>query len=170
MKKQALEMIYSAAAAAAVVVAIGSLSVWVQQPWLFASLGPTVVIQITSPEKPIARPWNVAIGHLLALAVAMLAIYVTGAVHAASFSESQSLAFSRAGAAALAIALGTGFELLLGASHPPSASTALLVALGIVPPSWQTIETILVGILLVTALGEIARQITRSLVARHFSV
>lgn len=153
------EYIWPALAAAGGIGVIGALSVICRVPWLFASLGPTIVIQCGTPHERTARPWNVVVSHLLALAAAFLTIHLVGAVHLPPFAENSVLTMDRAVAAAVSVGLGFYLEVSLDARHPPSASTALLVSLGIVSPTWKTAATIAVGVLLVAAIGEVLRQL-----------
>lgn len=136
---------------------IGLIAVWANIPLLFASLGPSVAIQVSTPQRRIARPWNVAVGHLIALGIGIAAVYATGAINSPPFLDSHPLSFERVAAAAFAIGVGLFVEFLLRASHPPAASTSLLVTLGVVEINWRGIGAVLAGIALVTALGEAAR-------------
>lgn len=54
----------------------------------------------------------------------------------------------------LAVSLGTMAEVLLRATHPPTASTALLVALGSFKPTLRDAAALVVGMLLVAGIGE----------------
>ncbi len=137
---------------------IGSLAIAAGLPWLFASLGPSIAIQSGSPRQPMARPWNVAVGHFTALGTGYFAVYTTGAVHAPGFLGSNPLVGTRVAAAALAIALGMGLEFALRASHPPGAATTLLIALGVVDANWHTAATFACGIALITLFGEAVRR------------
>jgi CBS-domain-containing membrane protein len=158
--------ILSSASAASAVGAIGILSVLCHAPWLFASLGPTIVIQCGSPQERIARPWNVAIGHLVALATAFLAIHLTGAAVMPPFADHAVLTINRVVAAAFAVGVGFYLEVLLGARHPPAASTALLVTLGIVKADWRTVAIVVIGVSMVVAIGEPFRHALLKLRAR----
>ena len=84
-------------------------------------------------------------------------LYATGAVRQPPFLDSAVLSFDRVGAAAIAICLGLFIEFLLSASHPPAASTSLLVTLGVVQINARGIIAVLSGIALVTVLGEVLR-------------
>lgn len=155
----------SALAAGIVVLAIGITGVWAGVPWLFASIGPTVSIQIATPHHQSAQPRNIAIGHALAILAALVGITLTGTIHAAPFATGSPLLFARASAAAIAVALGLGLELAFDATHPPAAATAMLVALGFVPASAHGIGVLFAGIALVIVFGEIARRLRMRLVA-----
>jgi hypothetical protein len=153
----ALKRAVPAAVAALVIGLIGLFGRLAGHPWLFASLGPTIVLQTTVPQLPMTRPWNVAVGQLVGLGAGFAAIYATGAMHAAPFLAGHSLTTVRVEAAALAIFLGIVLEAVLRASHAPAAATILLIALGVSPPTWSTVITLICGIALITALGELAR-------------
>ena len=49
-------------------------------------------------------------------------------------------------------------QLLAGATHPPAASTALLITLGAFSPTWQDCLLLVAGITIVTVTGEVARR------------
>ena len=102
---------------------------------------------------------NVGGGHLLAFGIAAFAVYVTGTMGAPIFFDHDRLALVRVGAAALAVALGIVAEFVLRASHPPAASTSLLVTLGILSISWRDTIAVVSEIALVTAFGEVARRL-----------
>ena len=148
-----------AAAAAIVVGLIGLIAIWASIPLLFASLGPTVVIQAGKPQQRIAYPWNVAAGHLIALGVGVAALYASGAITQPPFLSLHQLSPARISAAAFAVGIGIFIEYLLKASHPPAASTSLLVTLGVVPINAKGIIAVAGGIGLVTVFGELVRQL-----------
>lgn len=60
-------------------------------------------------------------------------------------------------AASLAVLIALPVETLLGASHPPSAATILLIAFGAFNPTLHDATIIIIGILLTAALGEVIR-------------
>jgi CBS-domain-containing membrane protein len=150
---------FIAVSSAIVIGLIGLLAVWAKLPLLFASLGPSVAIQTTSPQRCSARPWNVAVGHLIALGVGVAALYVSGAVYTPAFLDSHPLSLLRVAAAAFAIGVGIVLEFLMDAWHPPAASTSLLVTLGVVELNPTGIGAVVAGIALVTIFGEAARVI-----------
>ena len=148
-----------AVAAASVIALIGLIAVWADIPLLFASLGPTVAIQASTPQQRIALPWNVAAGHLIALGIGVAALYASGAIVQPPFLESHALSFERISAAAFALSIGLFIEFLLKASHPPAASTSLLVTLGAVQINERGVVAVVSGIFLVTVFGEAVRQL-----------
>ncbi len=104
---------------------------------LFPSLGPTALMLAHSPEHQHARFHNVVVSHIVGMLVAYAVIVALGLAHAPSVFELRTLTISRVAAAAAAILVATAIELALGATHPPAASTTLLVALGSFKLGWQ---------------------------------
>jgi hypothetical protein len=54
---------YAAALAAVVLGVCGVVGVVLHLPWLFPSLGPTVMLFFESPEQEASRPINALVGH-----------------------------------------------------------------------------------------------------------
>ena len=106
-----------------------------------------------------AQPWNVLVGHFIAILSGFFAVYVIGAVTAPGFSDANHLSGLRVVAAALAVGIATWLEFITKARHPPSASTALLIALGIVDASWHTAVTFACGVALAVLIGEAMRRV-----------
>ncbi len=46
-----------------ILAASGAIGIALALPWLFPSMGPTVMLMFGSPEDPSARPLNAAVGH-----------------------------------------------------------------------------------------------------------
>jgi HPP family len=145
--------------AAVVLALIGVLGMLAGVPWLFPSLGPSVITQVGSPSRPEARPSHVLVGHLIGTAAAYIAVYVTGAASAPAVGQSHVLSFARVGAAVLAVFLSAVVQRLAGKRHAPAESTTLLVALGSMEPTLRTAITIVSGVALVSVLGEGARRL-----------
>lgn len=138
-------------AAAVVAAAIGALALVLRQPLLFPSLGPTALLQIEYPEHGSARFYNTIVGHLAGAAAALLCVIIVGANRLPPATEQVSL--GRVVAASVALGLTIGATRLLRASHPPAASTTLLVALGGFPATVSSAATIIAGVVLVAAIG-----------------
>lgn len=154
-----LRRLMAPAATAAVLAIVGISAVLAGLPWLFASLGPSVAIQTATPRHHSARIKAVLLGHGFALGSALGIVYLTGAAGVPALSHGHALSLVRVAAAALAVGTGMTLELAVDALHPPSASTALLVALGILPPTPRTVATIVCGVMLVGVLGEAMRRL-----------
>ena len=124
---------------------------------LFPSLGPTALLQAHTPEHPSARPYPVVVSHLVGVAAGMGAVIAFGLATAPSVFEAGALSPARVGAAVVAVAVATAVEILLRASHPPAASTTLLVALGSFKPTARDVAALVIGVLVVAATGEAGR-------------
>jgi hypothetical protein len=100
------------------------------QPWLFPSLGPTVMLHVEKPEAPESSPRNTVIGHGVALVAGYLSLVVSGLTDDPSALQ-QGVSAGRIGAAAGALGVTTLALYLLKAPHPPAGATTLIVALGL---------------------------------------
>lgn len=83
-------------------------------PWLVASMGATSVLVFVVPASPLAQPWPVAGGHLLAAAMGLLA---------------REAAAEQWVAAGLAVGLAISVMKLTRCLHPPAGGTALITAM-----------------------------------------
>jgi ABC-type Fe3+-siderophore transport system permease subunit len=140
-----------------VLILVVSLAAWLsRQPLIFASLGPTAFEQIETPKRPSARPYNVIVGHLIAVIAGFAALYLTHAWSAPIVSAGH-VTLSRVEATALSAALTVLGTLLARSQQPAAISTTLLVSLGIMQ-RWQDAVVIMVAVLLMTAAGEPLRR------------
>lgn len=137
----------------------GSLGLLLHQPWLFASLGPTAYLYGHTPNQASARFYNTVIGHTAAILAAFIAVVLVHAETTPSVFTTHELTWPRVAAAVLALTVAVPAELLLGASHPPAAATALLIALGGFNVSMQSAASIVIGVLMVGSMGEVFRRI-----------
>ena len=110
--------------------ASGAVGLALKQPWLFPSLGPTVMLFFAAPEQPASRPVNALVGHFVALVVGfgcVVAFGLTGAPPA----PVAGLTPSYVAAGALSVAITTLVLQLIRLPHPPAGATTLIVSLGI---------------------------------------
>jgi hypothetical protein len=143
----------------AILAIIGALGLWVGQPWLIPSLGPSLYHHTLTPNQPNARALNTFLGHTLGLVFTLVAVYLTAAHTAPSVIGAEMLTWPRIAASVLAVVALFAVQLAIRLPHPPAATTALLVALGAIDPTWDGALTIFVAIVLLTLLGEGARRI-----------
>jgi hypothetical protein len=130
-----------------------SLIAWLShKPLIFASLGPTAYELIEQPHRKSARPYNVIVGHLIAVVAGVLAVDATHAWTVPAVSLA-SVPLLRVWAAAAATALTVLGTLAARATQPAALSTTLLVSLGAMQ-RWQDGIIIMIAILLMTAVGE----------------
>lgn len=148
----------AAAAALGLLALIGALA---GAPLLLPSLGPSVFLLALQPADPSTRAWNILAGHLIGLGAGALAAWITGALHAPPMNLSDPLPASRAAAAILAPTIMIAAQQALRAPHAPAAATALLFALGILPPGGRA-AMLLIGAAAATALiGEALRRVRK---------
>ncbi|MFC7464021.1 HPP family protein [Brachybacterium sp. GCM10030252] len=143
--------VYAAVLALVVLAAAGAVGLMLHQPWLFPSLGPTVMLFFESPQQKASRPLNALIGHAMALLAGIAAVLGLGLVGAPSAAEGGlTPAYLVAGAGSLAV---TTFVLTaLRTPHPPAGATTLIVSLGVLSgaAAWASMAG---AVVLVTALG-----------------
>ncbi len=145
---------------AAVMALVGALSVWANEPWLAASLGPSVLTQVLVSNQKSATMYDTGLGQLIGLGVGFAGVYAVGAQAVPPLASGEHLTWIRVAAVVIAFVLLIPIQRLLKVKHPPAGSTALLVALGLEPPSWHTVWVMIVGIVMITVFGEGARALT----------
>jgi hypothetical protein len=123
--------LYAALLSLAVLALSGAVGLALKQPWLFPSLGPTVMLFFQSPRQRASRPLNTLVGHGVALVIGYLCLVVFGLVGAPPV-PSAGLTVPYLIAGALSVALTTGILALLELEHPPAGATTLIVSLGII--------------------------------------
>ncbi|HEY5381578.1 MAG TPA: HPP family protein [Acidobacteriaceae bacterium] len=134
-----------------------SLAAWLShQPLIFASLGPTAFEQIETPLRPSARPYNVVVGHLIAVLAGFAALFLTHAWTSPAVSPHH-VTLSRVEAAVLSSALTVLGTLLARATQPAATATTLLISLGLMR-TWQDGVYIMLAVLLMTVVGEPLRR------------
>ncbi len=143
--------VWSALVAGVGLAVVGLVGLALAQPWVFPSLGPTLMVMAETPRQPAGRPRNVAVGHVVGVAAGYLALLVTGLADDPPVIE-QGLTGPRVVAAVLSLTL-TAFVLqALRSSHPPAGATTLIVSLGLLRTPQQLL-VILLAVLLVTAVA-----------------
>ena len=141
---------------------IGALAWAVAMPWLFPSLGPTIAIQSEFADQPVARPWNVVVGHAVGAAVGIACVHLTGAIADPPANLAHMLTTQRIVAAVAAIIGSMWLQDILDARHPPAQATTLLVCVGALDADLRGIGVLAAGIALVAVLGEGVRRLRSS--------
>lgn len=142
---------YAAVLSALVLATAGVVGLVAAQPWLFPSLGPTVMLFFESPEQPSSRPLNTIVGHCVGIA-AGIACYTALGLAGQPSAPVGGLTVSYVVAGALAVAITTAVLSLLKLPHPPAGASTLIVALGILHTPIELLS--MVGaVLLITAIG-----------------
>jgi CBS domain-containing membrane protein len=140
--------VYAGAVAAVAMALAGLVGIVVHQPWLFPSLGPTIMIIAETPGQAAAHPRNVFVGHVVAVAAGWLALLVTGLRTGPSAIEA-GLDARRVAAAVISLVLTVVTLQLLRLPHAPAGATTLIVGLGILKMPGDLVVLIL-SVLLVT--------------------
>lgn len=128
-----------------------------KQPFIFASLGPTAYEQVEQPKMKSARPYNVVVGHFVAIAAGFLALYLLHAWSAPGISSAHTVTALRIYAVTLACAFTTVATLALKANQPAALATTLLISLGLMQTQRDAIA-LAVGVLILAIIGEPVRQ------------
>ena len=140
----------------------GVVGLAIKQPYLFPSLGPTVMLFFESPKQPAASAKNAVLGHLVGILVGAACLYGFGLGNDPPVTE-QGLNLTRVVAAALSVAL-TGLLLrAIRSPHPPAGATTLLVTLGVLKGATELV-TMMLAVLLVTV---VAVTVNRLLAVEH---
>jgi CBS-domain-containing membrane protein len=129
----------------------GALGLALHQPWLFPSLGPTVMLFFESPRQASSRPLNALVGHGVALLVGIALFYAFGLQDSPSAAVG-GLKPGHVLAGALSVAVTTLVLTWVKAPHPPAGATTLIVSLGVLrgTDAWLSMAG---AIILITALG-----------------
>lgn len=110
--------------------AAGAVGLATKQPWLFPSLGPTVMLFFASPDQKSSRPVNTLIGHFVAIAVGY-GCYLALGLQGKPPAPVGGLTPGHLVAGALSVAVTTLILQLVRLPHPPARATTLIVSLGI---------------------------------------
>jgi CBS domain-containing membrane protein len=123
--------VFGSISAALSIALMATLALLTHTPFVFPSLGSTAFLIFFNPLSVSASPRSTLFGHLIAIGVAYFALFVTGLLHSGS-AMGAPLTGPRAIAVTLALSLCTGLMIWWRIPHTPAASTALVIALGIV--------------------------------------
>ena len=157
MKNRA-DLVWAILGEGGLVLALGAIGWATKQPLIFASLGPTAYELTEQPQMPSARPYNIIVGHLIGLGAGFLAIYLLNAWAAPNVLATGIVSPQRMWATAISAALTAFVSLAVKAGQPAALATTLLVSLGAMQTRRDAIA-IVVGVLLVTAMGEPLRRL-----------
>jgi CBS-domain-containing membrane protein len=129
----------------------GAVGLALKQPWLFPSLGPTVMLFFESPEQPASRPVNALVGHGVGIVAGVLCLYAFGLAGRPSVPDA-GLTVPSLLAGALSVAITALVLTLLKLPHPPAGATTLIISLGVLTSGPQLLS-MAGAVVLVTAAG-----------------
>lgn len=113
-----------------VVGGLGALAVAFRQPYLFPSVGPTVMVLAERPRSASAHPRSVLVGHTVGVAAGLFSLILFGLWHTPPVLRG-GVGVARVGAVIVSLALTTLALQLLRAPHVPAGATTLIVSLGV---------------------------------------
>jgi hypothetical protein len=138
--------VYAGVVAAVALALAGLVGVLLHQPWLFPSLGPTIMVIAETPAQPAAHPRNVLVGHAVGVGAGWLALLVTGLRYAPSTVQA-GLDGRRVAAAVISLVVTVVVLQLLRTPHAPAGATTLIVGLGILKTPGDLIVIVLAVVL-----------------------
>lgn len=128
----------------------GTVGLLLKQPWLFPSLGPTVMLFFESPKQPSSRPLNTIVGHVVGIAAGLIC-YSAWGLSSLPSAPAGGLTISYVVAGAMAVGITTAVLSLLKLPHPPAGASTLIVALGILHTPTQLLSMVGAVLLITTA-------------------
>ncbi len=154
-----VDAIWVPAVAATLIVTAGAIGHWLKQPWLFAGLGPTVLMLASNPGHETTRFRAVVLGHLAAIGCAYLALVLLNAHGATTVITRTTVALPRVWASAASLVMLSVLMPQLRAYHPPAAATALLITLGAYRMTGKTPLALMAGVVAVALMAELLQRI-----------
>ena len=143
--------VYAAALVIVVLGVCGVVGALLHLPWLFPSLGPTVMLFFESPEQEASRPVNALAGHGVGLLAGALCLYAFGLQDQPS-APVGGLTPLHVISGALSVALTTLALTWIGMPHPPAGATTLIISLGILTTPVQLVS-VAAAVVMTTLVG-----------------
>jgi len=139
--------------------AVGAVGVALKQPWVFPSLGPTVMVLAETPTQPAAHPRNVLSGHLVGIAAGYLSLLLLGLTDNPPVIQ-EGLTSTRVAAAVLSVALTALVLQAIRTPHPPAGATTLIVSLGLLKTP-ASLRAMVLSVILLTVLATLINRALR---------
>src|SRR3954452_4453452 len=154
--------LYSLVFCFVVLVGAGAVGIARKEPWVFPSLGPSLMLFFETPKQPTASVRNAIVGHLVGLGVGAACLYGF-ALDGRPPAPVEGLTVTRVLAVALSVAITALVLRVVRCPHPPAGATTLIVSLGVLQTVPQ-LRTMALSVILVTLA---AWGINRLLGVRH---
>ena len=122
--------LYVLLATAVTTAILGALAHYLDEPFVFPSVGPTIFILFFTPLGLQAAPRNVIGGQFIGIVCGYLSLLMFGL--AGGTPDIFDLTVPRIGAAVVALSLTLALMVWLGLPQAPAGATTLIVALGLV--------------------------------------
>jgi hypothetical protein len=149
--------VYTFLAAFVALVVCGVVGELFDQPFLFPSLGPILLVMLDKPLSPQARPRSSLLANGAALLAGYGSLVLLGLQDHPSVGD-EGITGRRIAAAALSLAVTGLVAHLLKAQHPPAGATTLIVSLGVLHEPGQLLA-MAGAIVLATALAWAANSV-----------
>ena len=127
---------------------LAAVAMTTDTPSLFPSLGPTAFLLFSTPMLAAASPRNSVEGHLIGVLAGYLSLVLFGLTDDPA-TILEGVTGRRVGAAALSLALTSGFMVWLQRPHPPAGATTLIISLGLLREPWQLVVLMIAVVLMV---------------------
>ena len=139
------------------ILVLGMIGIARKEPWVFPSLGPTLMLFFETPTSRPATPKDAAVGHLIGIIVGAACLRGFGFVgHPPATVEG--LTYGRILAAGLSLGATALTLRLLRSPHPPAGATTLIVSLGVLQTVTQ-LRTMILAVLVAAVLGWSINQV-----------
>jgi hypothetical protein len=142
---------YAAVLSLVVLAIAGTVGLVTALPWLFPSLGPTVMLFFESPRQPASRPLNTLVGHAVGIIAGLGCLLAFGLQHHEP-APVAGLTVGYVAAGALSVAVTTLVLTWIGLPHPPAGASTLIVSLGILDTA-SRIGAMAAAVVLITVVG-----------------
>lgn len=156
-RRRVWDGLYACLLCGALVLVAGLVGLGLHEPWLFPSLGPTLLMFFESPSATSSRPRDALLGHGIGILAGLTALLVFG-LRSHPSAVQEGLTASRVLAAAMSLGLTTLILSLLRSPHPPAGATTLIVSLGILTSAAQ-LGVMALAVLLITGLGVLLNRL-----------
>jgi HPP family len=143
--------LYAGVLGLSVLALCGAVGLATKQPWLFPSLGPTVMLFFESGHEPTARPQNALVGHLVGIAAGAALLHAFGLTGLPP-APVGGLTAGYVAAGALSVAVTSLVLQVIRLPHPPAGASTLIVSLGILTTGTE-LATMAAAVVLVTVAG-----------------
>jgi CBS-domain-containing membrane protein len=114
-----------------ILAAAGAIGMALAQPWLFPSMGPTVMLMFGSAEHPSARPVNAFVGHAVGIVVGVGCLFLFG-MEGKPSAPVAGLSVGYVLAGALSVAVTMLILQLIKLPHAPAGATTMIISLGVI--------------------------------------
>lgn len=142
----------------AIVIAIlGVGAWWTRWPLIFPSLGPSAFLFFSCPSRPAAWPRSAILGHAFGVLSGWASLWAMGLLDADPAIVAGVDGW-RVGAAALSLGAVSALMVAFDCPHPPAASTALIVSLGLMT-TWGQLGALMGAVVLLTAQGYVLNRL-----------